>query len=115
MSLTLTPRAAERIQGMLKEKGLPETAGIRFGVKGGGCSGFEYKVDLEPSPRTFDMPKKDDQVFVSHGTRLVVDKKSYLFLGGVEIDWEEQPFGHSFVYRNPNAKGTCGCGTSFSV
>lgn len=115
MAIELTDRAAEKIKDILTKKGLPSTAGLRFGVKGGGCSGFEYVVDVEANPRKFDMPGKNDQVFVSKGARILVDKKSYLFLNGLEIDWEEQQFGHSFVYRNPNAKGVCGCGTSFSV
>ena len=115
MAVTLTERAAEKVQELLRGKGLPETAGIRFGVKGGGCSGFEYTADLESSPRKFDMPGRDDKVFVSNGTRIVVDKKSYLFLNGVEVDWETNRFGHTFIYNNPNAKGVCGCGISFSV
>ncbi len=113
--ITLSERAAHKVQEILKERGLPETAGLRFAIKGGGCSGFEYVVDLVSSPRKFDMPSRHDKVFVSHGTRLLVDKKSLLFLDGTEIDWQEQEFGHSFVYQNPNASGVCGCGTSFSV
>ena len=115
MAVTLTERAAEKVQELLRGKGLPETAGIRFGVKGGGCSGFEYTADLESSPRKFDMPGRHDKVFVSNGARVLVDKKSLLFLDGTEIDWQEQEFGHSFTYTNPNASGVCGCGTSFSV
>ena len=115
MSLSLTPEAAARIKEILVERGLPETAGLRVGIKGGGCSGFEYTVDLVKSPRKFDMPSRHDKVFVSNGARILVDKKSLLFLDGVEIGWEEQEFGHSFTYTNPNAKGVCGCGTSFSV
>jgi iron-sulfur cluster assembly protein len=115
MALTLTERAAEKAREILEERGLPATAGLRFGVKGGGCSGFEYVVDLESNPRKFDMPGRNDKVFVSHGTRLLVDKKSYLYLNGIEIDWEQNQFGHAFTYNNPNAKGVCGCGISFSV
>lgn len=115
MPIALTEKAATKIKEILQKKGLPSTAGLRFGVKGGGCSGFEYVVDVEANPRKFEMPGKSDQVFVSHGARILVDKKSYLFLNGMEIDWEEQQFGHSFTYKNPNAKGVCGCGTSFSV
>ena len=111
----LTEAAADRIREILIEKELPETAGMRFGVKGGGCSGFEYHVELVESPRRFDMPSKHDQVFVSNGVRLLVDKKSLLFINGVTVDWKEHQFGHSFVYTNPNAEGTCGCGISFAV
>ncbi len=115
MGITLTPKAAEKIQELLEERGLPETAGLRVGIKGGGCSGFEYLVDLVKSPRKFDMPSRHDKVFISSGARILIDKKSLLFLEGTQIDWEEQKFGHSFTYENPNAKGICGCGTSFSV
>ena len=115
MTITLTERAAEKVKEILAERELPETAGLRFGIKGGGCSGFEYTVDLEANPRKFDMPRRSDKVFVSNGARILVDKKSLLFLEGTEIDWEEQRFGHAFTYTNPNASGVCGCGTSFSV
>ena len=113
--LILTENAAERIKGLLKDRGLPETAGMRFGVKGGGCSGFEYQVDVVESPRKFDMPSRHDKVFVSEGVRLLIDQKSLLFLDGMTVDWVEHNFGHSFTYTNPNATGTCGCGTSFAI
>ena len=115
MGISFTERAAGKVQEILQERGLPETAGLRFGIKGGGCSGFEYVVDLVANPRKFDMPGRHDKVFVSHGSRILIDKKSLLFLEGTQIDWEEQDFGHAFTYVNPNAKGICGCGTSFSV
>lgn len=113
--INLTKNAATRIKGLLNDRGLPETAGMRFGVKGGGCAGFEYQVEVVVSPRKFDMPSRHDTVFVSEGVRLLVDKKSLLFLNGMTIDWEEHNFGHSFVYTNPNATSSCGCGTSFTV
>jgi len=113
--IQISERAANKVKAILTERGLPETAGLRFAIKGGGCSGFEYVVDLVESPRKFDMPSRHDKVFVDNGTRVLVDKKSLLFLDGTMIDWEEQEFGHSFTYSNPNASGTCGCGTSFSV
>ncbi len=115
MSITLTQQAAERVKSILTERGLPETAGLRVGIKGGGCSGFEYTVDLVKQPRKFDMPSRFDKVFVSNGARILVDKKSLLFLDGTEIGWKEEEFGHSFTYTNPNASGICGCGTSFAV
>ncbi len=115
MSISLTERAANKVQEILRDRELPETCGLRFAIKGGGCSGFEYEVDLVTNPRRFDMPRRSDKVFVSHGTRILIDKKSLLFLEGTEIDWEKRDFGHAFVYKNPNATGICGCGTSFSV
>ena len=115
MAITLTERAADRVKEILRARDLPETAGLRFAIKGGGCSGFEYQVDLETNPRKFDMPKRHERVFVSNGARVLVDKKSLLFLDGTEIDFEQRDLGHPFVYKNPNAAGICGCGTSFSV
>jgi iron-sulfur cluster assembly protein len=115
MAISMTERAASRVTELLSERGLSPKAGLRFAIKGGGCSGFEYVVDLVKSPRKFDMPGRHDKVFVSHGARIVIDKKSLLFLDGTEIDFEEQEFGHAFTYSNPNAEGVCGCGTSFSV
>ena len=87
MAITVSDDAAERIKGILEEKGLPATAGLRIGIKGGGCSGFEYVVDLVPQPRKFDMPSRHDQVFVSNGARILIDRKSLLFLDGTEIGW----------------------------
>ena len=115
MAITITESAAAKLKSILQERELPDTAGLRFAVKGGGCSGFEYVVEVEENSRKFEMPTRGDKVFVSHGARILVDKKSLLFLDGTEIDWEEKPFGHSFVYKNPNAAGVCGCGISFSV
>ena len=115
MSVGLTERAATKVKEILEAKGLPETCGLRFAIKGGGCSGFEYHVDLVENPRRFDMPRRSEKVFVSNGTRILIDKKSLLFMDGTQIDWEEQEFGHAFVYTNPNATGICGCGTSFAV
>ena len=115
MGITLTSRAAEKVREILAERGLPETAGLRLAIKGGGCSGFEYVVDLVAQPRKFDMPSRHDKVFVTNGARVLIDKKSLLFLDGTEIDYEERPFGYTFVYKNPNAAGICGCGESFAV
>ena len=115
MAVSLSEVAADKILKILKEQDLPATAGLRFGIKGGGCSGFEYFIDVEPSPRKFDMPSSSDVVFVSNGVRILVDKKSLLFMDGTVIDWEEHNLGHQFIYSNPNATGTCGCGTSFAI
>jgi len=74
--IKISERAANKVKEILTERGLPETAGLRFAIKGGGCSGFEYVVDLVESPRKFDMPSRHDKVFVDNGTRVLVDKKS---------------------------------------
>lgn len=110
----LTEAAANRIKELFKEESRPETSAIRFLVKGGGCAGFEFDVDLEP-PRKFDMAGKHDNKFLSKDVRILVDSKSLIFLTGMTVDFEKTRFGHRFVYNNPNASGYCGCGTSFST
>lgn len=112
--INMTPDACKQFKKLFKEKDLPETSAIRFTIKGGGCSGFQLDVSLEPS-RRFDMPKKTDLKFISEGIRILIDKKSHLFLDGMTVRYQKQDFGHKFVYDNPNSKGTCGCGESFSI
>ena len=114
MSLMFTPQAADKAKAILKDKGFPETSGFRFSIKGGGCYGFEYSIEIE-NEKKFDMPSKDDEIIISNGVRIIVDKKSLIFMEGTEIDWEESNFGHRFIYSNPNAKGICGCGISFTT
>ena len=112
--INLTDEASQQFKKIFKEKDLPETSAVRFTVKGGGCSGFQLDVSIEP-PRRFDMARSNDTKFVVNDVRLIVDKKSLLFLEGMTVRYEKQPFGHKFSYDNPNAKGVCGCGESFSI
>jgi iron-sulfur cluster assembly protein len=98
-------RAVKRLQTQMNKPGMA----IRIGVVGGGCSGLTYKVD--PA----DDPQEKDKVFEKDGIRVFVDPKSYLYLAGVELDYEESLTQSGFRFNNPNAKGACGCGTSFSV
>ena len=114
MSLTFNSKAADKAKAILKDKGLSETSGFRFSVKGGGCYGFEYNISIE-KPRKFDMPSKDDKVTISNGVRIIVDKRSLTYMEGTEIGWEETNFGYRFTYSNPNSKGICGCGISFTT
>jgi iron-sulfur cluster assembly protein len=107
MAVTLTEKAAERLHRIFKDQDLPEDACLRVGVKGGGCSGFTYTLDLAKSPA------EDDEVFLSHGIRIVCDPKSHLYLSGTEVDFEDKLVGGGFVFNNPNAKGRCSCGASF--
>lgn len=87
----------------------PSESFIRVGVKGGGCSGLSYEL-------TFDTDlKQEDKVFESNGIRVVVDKKSFLYLIGTELDYSGGLNGKGFVFINPNASRTCGCGESFAV
>jgi iron-sulfur cluster assembly protein len=78
-------------------------------VVGGGCSGLSYQLEIEKGPAP------SDKVFESNGVSVYLDPKSALFVGGTEIDWQESMMGAAFSFRNPNAKGTCGCGTSFTA
>ncbi len=109
MTIALTETAAKEIKNIIKDQGLSEQAALRVGVKGGGCSGFSYVLDLtEDSGET-------DEVMESQGIRLVADRKSYLYLNGTEIDFKDEVMGRGFVFKNPNATHTCGCGSSFSA
>ena len=109
MTIALTETAAKEIKNIIKDQGLSEQAALRVGVKGGGCSGFSYVLDLtEDSGDT-------DEVMESQGIRLVADRKSYLYLNGTEIDFKDEVMGRGFVFKNPNATHTCGCGSSFSA
>lgn len=116
----LTNKAAEQIKKIFEEKELPLDSAIRFGVKGGGCAGFEYTVDVEkPSrgvlPIAGDQLSVSDHEFHDKGIRIIVDSKSLLFIDGMLVDWKEHNFGHSFEFSNPNSSGTCGCGISFTT
>ena len=109
MAITLTEKAAEKIKGVFKRDDMPEEAHLRVGVKGGGCSGFNYLLDVT------EKPADDDEVFESNGVRVVCDPKSYLYLNGTEVDFEDELLKGGFVFHNPNAKRNCGCGASFST
>ena len=112
--INLTADAAQQFKTLFKERDLPYNSAIRFTVKGGGCSGFTLDVAIEP-PRRYDMARRSDNKFISQDVRILADKKSLLFLDGMTVRYEKQPFGHKFTYDNPNATGICGCGESFSV
>ena len=109
MEVTVTELAAEKIKGIFESHDMPEGAGLRIGVKGGGCSGFSYTLDVANEPAA------DDEVSESNGIRVVCDPKSALFLSGTEIDYDDDLLKGGFVFNNPNAKRTCNCGSSFST
>ncbi len=102
--------AKEKASQLMKEEGFnPETDQIRVGVKSGGCSGLEYVLK-------FDNEKTEaDQVFEDNGVKIVVDKKSFLYLVGTTLEYSGGLNGKGFVFNNPNAARTCGCGESFSL
>ena len=109
MAITLTERTAERIKAIFKERQMPDGGILRVGIKGGGCSGFSYTLDV------CTKPAKDDELFESHGVRIVCDPKSHLYLNGTEVDYNDDLLKGGFVFNNPNAKRSCGCGASFST
>ena len=110
INLTLSDRAAEEIRRfMAEEQGLPETAGLRVAVMPGGCSGFKYSLNIE------DRALDDDHVLDTNGVRLFVDAFSAQYLNGVTLDYRSTFQESGFQFDNPNATGSCGCGTSFTV
>ena len=111
MPITLSETAAGEIRKIIKEQALPEdSTKLKVGVKGGGCSGFTYTLDLTEEPKT-DVDEEMD----SNGIRIVCDMKSYLYLNGVEIDFKDEMMQRGFYFKNPNATSTCGCGSSFQA
>ena len=107
MSIELTAAARSRMRDFLDRH--PAAAGVRFGIRKTGCSGFGYVVDLA------DAVHAEDQVFDLDGVRVVVDAKSLPFIEGTRIDYTRNGLNAAFVFHNPNATGECGCGESFTV
>jgi len=111
MAISLSESAAREIKDIIKQQNLPEdTTRLRVGVKGGGCSGFSYMLDLTEEPKG-----EMDEELEAHGVKILCDNKSYLYLNGVEIDFKDEVMGRGFVFKNPNATSTCGCGSSFQA
>jgi iron-sulfur cluster assembly protein len=109
--VSLSETAAKEIKSIIADQGLSEgETRLRVGVKGGGCSGFSYMLDLTEEPRG-----EADEELESNGVKILCDMKSYLYLTGVEIDFKDEVMGRGFVFKNPNATSTCGCGSSFQA
>jgi iron-sulfur cluster assembly protein len=104
----LTDGAVARLKALLAERNTPD-AGLRIAVKGGGCSGLAYHMEWA------EKPKERDKVFERDGVRVFVDPKSFLYLMGTELVYEETLVASGFKLQNPNVKGACGCGDSFTV
>ena len=104
--IVLSDSAVEKIRTLVA--GTEAERGLRVKVVGGGCSGLSYKMDL-------DQKRDGDRVFERDGARLIVDRKSYLYLNGTTLDYVQQGLTGGFTFVNPNAKSSCGCGTSFSA
>lgn len=105
--IEVTPNAAKRILQVVTSK--PEMKGLRLGVLGGGCSGLSYQIQFEPQQRP------TDNVFELDGAKVFVDPKSLEILNGMTLDYKADLMQQTFTIHNPNAKTTCGCGTSFSI
>ena len=108
--INVTPTAASKISELLAEENRTE-AGLRVFVQGGGCSGFQYGLMIDEG----EGDSESDQVFEVNGVRLLVDPISLRYLKNAEVDFVENNMGGGFTIKNPNAKSTCGCGSSFSV
>ena len=108
MSISLTEESANVLLSyMNEEKPIPEY--VRFGVRAGGCSGFTYTIGFDSQPRKFDLE------FESCGVKLLVDKKSHLYVKETKIGWSNELQDKGFKFNNPAAKGACGCKTSFQI
>jgi iron-sulfur cluster assembly protein len=108
--LHVTERAVNRIHAAMAKEGISaEEGGLRLGVKGGGCSGLTYSITFDSHPR------ERDRIFEFGGVRVFVDPKSFVYLHGVTLDYEETLMRQGFNFINPNSSRSCGCGTSFSV
>jgi len=107
--IKISELAAEKIKHYAAENGITENVGIRVGVKGGGCSGLTYTLSVT------DQEIDTDKIVEQYGVKVMVDKKSYIYLVGTELEFTDGLNGKGFVFTNPNAKKSCGCGSSFGV
>jgi iron-sulfur cluster assembly protein len=109
--IMLSETAATSIREIIKQQELEASkVYLRVGVKGGGCSGFSYTLDLVE-----EEPGENDEVLEHRGIRILIDSKSLLYLTGTEIDYKDEMMASGFVFKNPNATSTCGCGSSFTA
>ncbi len=107
--LQVTPKAVARIRSAMAKEGIsPEEGGLRLGVLGGGCSGLSYSIKFDTRPR------ERDRIYEFDGVRVFVDPKSFLYLHGMTLDYEETLMRQGFNFINPNSSRSCGCGSSFS-
>jgi iron-sulfur cluster assembly protein len=109
--ILLTPGAAKEIRDIMRDQSMPaDKTWLRVGVKGGGCSGYSYMLDLVE-----EEPGESDEQLESEGVRILIDSRSLLYLEGAQIDFRDEVMGRGFVFKNPNATSSCGCGHSFSA
>ena len=107
--IMLTPIASTKLKAMMAETNIAEAGVVRLGVSAGGCSGYSYVLDIT------DEINKNDRIFRANGVRVVCDPKSYLYVKGTQIDYEDSLMGGGFKFENPNVTRSCGCGTSFQA
>ncbi len=107
MAITITESAADRVNSFLQNRG--KGLGIRLAVQTSGCSGMAYKLEF------VDQQEEDDVIFEDRDIKVFIDPKSLVYLDGTEVDFAKDGLNEGFVFNNPNAKGGCGCGESFSV
>lgn len=107
--ITLTEKAAKQVVKVKEENNIPESHGLRLGVKGGGCSGLTYVLGFDENA------KENDKIIQVHGVTIFVDPKSLFYLSGTVLDFSDGLNGKGFVFNNPQANRTCGCGSSFGV
>ena len=108
--IDVTPKAVAKIRAALAKEGIaPDQGGLRLGVQGGGCSGLSYNIRFDSQPR------ERDRIFQFEDVRVFVDPKSFIYLHGMTLDWEDTLMQQGFVFRYPNSTKSCGCGTSFTA
>ena len=107
--INITPKAVEQVKKLRAENNIPESHGLRLGVKGGGCSGLTYVLAFD------EQPKENDNILELLGLKIFVDPKSLFYLSGTVLDYSDGLNGKGFVFNNPQASHTCGCGSSFGV
>ena len=108
--IAITERAAKEVGRVIEDNNMPAETWVRIGAKGGGCSGMTYVLDFDQKgPTEFDL------TFEEHGVKVIIDKKSSFFMAGTTLDFNDGLLNRGFVFQNPAATGTCGCGTSFST
>jgi iron-sulfur cluster assembly protein len=106
--ITLTPRAIEEVKIIMQDKAVPGEYCLRIGVQGGGCSGMSYLLG-------FDKKKENDEIYEIGGVEVIMDRKHGMYVMGMEVDFQDGLNARGFIFKNPQAKSTCGCGTSFSA
>ena len=106
--ISLTPKAIAEVKIIMQDKNVPADYGLRIGVQGGGCSGMSYLLG-------FDRKKENDETYELDGVELIMDKKHGMYVMGMEVDFQDGLNARGFTFNNPQAKSTCGCGSSFSA